>query len=82
MERHKILKVGDSAAVTIPSAFIKKAGWKTGQKVVVDTDPRTETVVVRPVKKAAQTTISTEYVSWVEAFINEHKPLLEELAKK
>jgi len=82
MERNKILKVGDSAAVTIPSSFVKKTGWKTGEEVIVDTDPRTETMVVRPAKRTTRTTISAGFVSWVEEFIDEHKPLLDELAKK
>lgn len=82
MDRKKILRVGDSAAITIPSRFLRAVGWKPGQEVLVDTDPRTETLVVRPVRRAGRSRISAEFASWVEEFIAQHEPLLRELAKK
>ena len=82
MERKKILRVGDSAAVTIPSKFLREVGWRPGQEVVVQTDVRTETIVVRPARRAGKARISPEFASWVEEFIEQHEPLLKELARK
>lgn len=82
MDRKKILKVGDSAAITIPSAFLRQVRWKTGQEVIVEADPRTETLVVRSARRARQSGISAEFAAWVEEFIEEHRPMLETLAKK
>lgn len=82
MERKKILRVGDSVAITLPSKFVRAAHWKPGEEVLVDADAGTETVVIRSAKRAMKTQISSEFASWVEEFISEHEPLLKELAKK
>lgn len=82
MERKKILKVGDSAAITLPSKFLREVRWKPGQEVLVETDSRTETIVVRSAKRAGHARISPEFASWVEEFIEEHQPLLKELARR
>ncbi len=81
-ERKKILRVGDSAAITLPSKFLHEVGWKPGHEVLVETDARTETIVVRPARRAGKVRISPEFAAWVEEFIEEHEPLLKELARK
>lgn len=82
MERKKILRVGDSAAITLPANFLREVRWKPGQEVVVETDARTETIVVRSARRAGKARISPEFAAWVEEFIEEHRPLLRELARK
>jgi antitoxin component of MazEF toxin-antitoxin module len=82
MERKKILKVGDSAAVTLPARFLRETGWKPGQQVIVDSDARTETVVIHAPKAKRRSSIPIEFAAWVEEFIDEHEALLKELAKK
>lgn len=82
MERKKILRVGDSAAITLPSKFLRKVRWKPGDEVLVETDSRTATIVVRSARRAGKMRISSEFASWVEEFIEQHKPLLKELARR
>jgi len=36
----KIIKVGNSAAVILPSSFIKEGNLKIGDEVIVETIPR------------------------------------------
>jgi len=78
----KIIKVGNSAAVTIPKSFLKQASFKVGDEVLVETDFQSETLMVRP--KAAQevTPVSKEFISWTKKFIKKYRPMLQELAKK
>ena len=45
MAKQKIIKTGNSLAVTIPSDFVKTVGIKAGQDVGVKTDPGTGQVV-------------------------------------
>lgn len=41
MPKQKIIKTGNSLAVTIPSEFAKMVGIKAGQDVVVKIEPET-----------------------------------------
>jgi antitoxin component of MazEF toxin-antitoxin module len=82
MERKKILRVGDSAAITLPSKFVREVRWKPGQEVLVETDARTETIVVRSAKRAGAGRISPAFATWVEEFIDQHRTLLKELARR
>jgi bifunctional DNA-binding transcriptional regulator/antitoxin component of YhaV-PrlF toxin-antitoxin module len=45
MSLQKIIKTGNSAAVTIPSDFIKAVGTKIGDQVKVEVHPETGQVV-------------------------------------
>jgi len=44
----KVLKVGDSAAVTISKESLKNLGWKVGSHVTVTVDPHKQTVKIVP----------------------------------
>jgi len=45
MGRQKIIKTGNSLAVTIPSDFVKNVGVKAGQFVQVKIEPETGQVI-------------------------------------
>ena len=45
MPKQKIIKTGNSLAVTIPSEFVKTVGIKAGRQVQVTTLPETGQVV-------------------------------------
>lgn len=66
----KIIKVGNSAAVTIPRSFMKEAGWRVGDKVVVKGN-----------SKKGMLLIQKELRQWLDKITDEHKDLLEELAR-
>jgi len=69
----KIIKVGNSSAVTIPQKLIKEKKLKVGDEVRID---------VEPVKKAKKTTLTPEFIKWVDKYIENNRPALEELASK
>ena len=73
----KVLKVGDSAVVTLPKKSIKDLGLKVGDEVRVDVDIKRRRVVVEPAWK-----IEPELLAWTEKFIDKYRPALEALAKK
>ncbi len=76
----KLLKVGSSAAVTIPKKSLKELGLKIGDEVRVDVDRKQKMVSVRPAQRIspqdahiAQLTIN---------FIARYRKDLEALARK
>jgi len=45
MSKQKIIKTGNSLAVTIPSKFVRSVGIKAGQEVKVRPEPETGRVI-------------------------------------
>ncbi|TSC54352.1 MAG: hypothetical protein LiPW31_157 [Microgenomates group bacterium LiPW_31] len=45
MGKQKIIRTGNSLAVTIPSDFVKTVGIKAGQNVLVNIEPETGRVI-------------------------------------
>ena len=73
----KLLKVGSSAAVTIPKKSLKELGLKIGDEVRVNVNTREKTVLIEPAQK-----VSKELIAWIDAFIKRYRPALIALARK
>ena len=73
----KVLKVGSSAAVTIPKRSLLELGLKIGDEVAVEIDRENKTVIIEPSVK-----IDREFLRWTDRFIKKYKPALKELARK
>ena len=73
----KVLKVGTSAAVTIPKASLKELGLKIGDQVTVEVDKKKKSVTIQ-----AADQISQELLDWTDGFIKKYKPALKALSKK
>ncbi len=80
----KIIQVGNSLAITIPSGFVKEAGLQAGQTVRVDQDSDAQILTVQPVQKIAPTedTLTPEFLNWLKKFNARYKDALTELANK
>jgi len=77
----KVIKVGNSAAVTIPKSFMDQTNIKIGDRVKVDTDPDKNSLLIKT-RGRKTAPISQEFAQWTKDFIEEYRPMLEELAKK
>ena len=79
-----VIKVGNSLAVTLPSAFVKDKKLKAGQKVIVRQDLEVDGLVVAPLGSTIKKTsgITPEFLEWLEKFNSKYKSALTELAKK
>lgn len=79
----KVIKVGNSLAVTIPSDFAKELKLRPGEKINVDEDFETKTLTVQAIntdiKKGG---LTPEFLKWLKNFNNKYKDVLKELAKK
>lgn len=74
----KILKIGTSAAVTIPKKSLAELGLKIGDLVSVTVKREHRQFVIEPFTK----TLDDETVRWARDFIKRYRPALEALAKK
>lgn len=74
----KVLKVGSSAAVTIPKKSLEELGLKIGDRVSVHIDSKNQVVLIEPSAKK----IDKKLLAWTEKFIEQYRPALEALAKK
>jgi len=77
----KIIKVGNSAAVMLPSSFIKEGSLKIGDEVIVETMPRYQTAMIKPKTASYKTSITPEFKEWIDKFTKKYDQLLKKLAK-
>ena len=73
----KVLKVGSSAAVTIPKKSLKELGLKVGDSVRVEVDRKARAVRIEPAVR-----VNDELMGWTDQFIKKYRRALEELADK
>ena len=76
----KVLKVGSSAAVTIPKKTLEELGWKVGDQVVVEIDKRKRVVLIRPSIKLSRQDKKIAKLTF--DFIHRYRHDLETLARK
>lgn len=75
----KVIKVGNSAAVTIPKDFLSQSKIKVGDEVLIETS--LDTLTVSP-KRRGTTGLTPEFSKSVDEFIKKYRLALEELARK
>lgn len=76
----KVLKVGSSAAITIPKKILEDLGLKPGDHVVVEGDKKTRTVLVKPSQKLSKE--DKKIARLTLNFINRYRKDLEALARR
>ncbi len=74
----KVLKVGSSAAVTIPKKSLDELGLKPGDEVTVEVDKQKKIVSIKPISPP----VNKELLDWTKKFIDRYRLALEALAKK
>ncbi|MBI4059705.1 AbrB/MazE/SpoVT family DNA-binding domain-containing protein [Candidatus Giovannonibacteria bacterium] len=76
----KVLRVGSSAAVTIPKKSLEELGLKPGDEVIVELDRKSRKVSIRP--SQTMTKRQERIAELTLSFINRYRKDLEALAKK
>ena len=74
---NKIIKVGSSAAVTIPRKVLASLAMSVGDRVFINVDTKKRVVVVEPVVNAL---IEEKPAQRIDAFVKKYKKELEALA--
>lgn len=81
----KVLQVGNSAAVTIPSPVLKELGLMVGDQVEIRSSTKPLKIEIVPTSKKflrKSSGITPEFVDSVDEFIKAYRPVLAELAKR
>lgn len=68
----KAIRVGNSLAVTIPQNIVKEENIKVGKSLNFE---------IKSIKKS-KAKITPEFIEWVDKYIDNNRPALEELAHK
>lgn len=77
----KILKVGNSYALTIPSSFVKELGLKAGDLLQIEANAGQNRLTVTHTKEENRLD-TPEVKEWLESFNKKYKKGLTELAKR
>ena len=81
MATQKIIKVGNSHGVIIPTEIMDETHLKIGDEVEVEMFPNKFTITIRSTKAPYKTTITPEFKQWLDEFVERNKILLKTLAK-
>lgn len=79
--QQKVLQIGNSIGIIIPQSLANNV-LKPGDSVYVDKDPISNTFFINKTNKGASSSITPEFLSWLNKFNNKYKHPLTELAKK
>ena len=77
----KVIKIGNSAAITLSKQILNNTKIKTGDKVYVELDEGTNSIIISSKEKPLKG-MSPDIVEWTQKFINKNRQALEELADK
>jgi antitoxin component of MazEF toxin-antitoxin module len=75
---NKVIKIGSSAAVTIPKKVLKTLSIDIGDKVFVNVDGKNRRVIIEPVVNFK---IEDVMANKIESFISKYKKELEKLSE-
>ncbi len=81
MTIQKVIKVGNSLAVTLPREFINYQNIQAGQNVFIDVDNDSNLVQIKT-KDSATHNITPEFKQWLHEVKEKHSDIIKELAKK
>jgi antitoxin component of MazEF toxin-antitoxin module len=76
---NKILRVGDSSAVTIPKKVLKEMGLSIGDQVNITFHPKNNEIVIQPLKLQANL-VSDRIARLTASFIDRYRDALRRLA--
>lgn len=77
----KIVRVGNSAAITISKDFLDQINLKIGDDVDVQSDKDLRVMTIKPKGSSAITNITPEFKNWLDSFMAENHSTLKELAQ-
>lgn len=76
----KVVQIGNSAGVIIPKSLRQQAGLKVGVKVSIKKSK--SGVMVFPKKSMKLKGVDVKFMKMVDGFMERHKDVLRELAKR
>lgn len=80
MRKQKIIKVGNSYAITIPAEFVKEGNLAVGDELLVEHNAQYGSMYVRKNDKNVKPGLTPEFFEWLGNTIEEDKELIKQLA--
>lgn len=77
----KVIKVGNSLAVTLPRHFIKERRIKPGQMVFVEADADLDLMQIKT-KNGKVLSLTPEFKQWLDQVSTKYEKTIKELANK
>jgi antitoxin component of MazEF toxin-antitoxin module len=77
----KIIRVGNSLAITLPKSFIDKTNFKAGDEVVVQTNVALRAVYVRAESADTTSGLTPEFKEWLDDIERNESDIIKTLAK-
>lgn len=77
----KIIKVGNSAAVTIPREFLLKSDLEVGDKMIMESDFLNKILLIKPQAMSRKIYLSPEFFSWLSEISQKYEKTIKELAR-
>lgn len=78
----KIIKVGNSAAVTIPKDFMKKTGLSIGDEISMESDTIAKMIVVKSKNQEGKNQLTPEFFQWLDRISKKYESTIKELATR
>ena len=78
--QQKVIQVGNSVGVVIPSVIRKQNGLRPGSKVTVK--QISAGILIAPSKKQLAGNVDAKFAKIVDEFITQHEDVLKELANR
>lgn len=78
----KIIKVGNSFAMTIPKSFMVKTGFKAGDELFLHQEPRSKSILITTKEQATKMRLSPDLFSWLHDMEQKYSAAIKDLAKK
>lgn len=78
----KIIKVGNSAAITIPKEFLKVSGLEIGDEMVIETNPKNKVFYAKPKTLTGRMSLTPEFFDWLEDISTKYEDTIKELAHR
>jgi putative addiction module antidote len=78
----KIIQIGNSTGVIIPKALLNQIGLETGQEVIIEQDPSTNTLIIAKKGAKAKRSITPEFIDILERVNKQYGSVLKELAQR
>lgn len=78
----KVIKVGNSAAITLSQSVLDVLGVSVGDQIQLDVDQQTKRVFLDSKPAVQDAPVDEELYSWTKRFIETYRKDLEELADK
>lgn len=67
------ISIGNSVGVIIPKKVLEEKKIRVGDKVQVN---------IEPIKQQKKSTLTPDFLKWVDEYIEKNRPALEELARR